>query len=353
VSARRGARPFSLDVVWPMKTHIAGIIFADAQRIALLVPVLIGIVGLLVYRLMHSSWAIRALAGTKIALAFRNLSLPRKRLQAGLLTGAAVLLALALLRPQWNKREEIVTQEGRDLFIALDISRSMLATDCEPNRLECAKQKVKQLLATLTCERVGLILFSGSAFVQCPLTSDFVTFKTFLDHVNVETISSGTTALDQAVKTALETFGHMEGKKNKLIALFTDGEDFSRELRRYKQQAHEQGLRIFTFGVGTAEGAPIPLYDEDGTQIGHQKNRSGNVVISRLNEGILQTLAQDAGGVYLQMTEDTRDVQTLVHQVQSFETEMLEDKSYSAYEDQYHWFLLGSFILFALEWIIA
>jgi len=336
-----------------MTTQIAGITLAAVQRVALLIPVLACLVALLAYRLVRSSWAIRALAGTKIALAFRHLSISRRQLQAGLLGGAALLLALALLRPQWNKREEVVTQEGRDLFVALDISRSMLATDCEPNRLACAKQKIKQLLATLSCERVGLILFSGSAFVQCPLTSDFVTFKTFLDHVNVETISSGTTALDQAVKTTLQAFGRMEGKKNKLLAVFTDGEDFSRDLRHYKQSALDAGLRIFTFGVGTAEGAPIPLYDESGKQTGHQKNSSGGVVISQLNEGILQTLAQDAGGTYLQMTEDASDVQRLAQQVQSFEKEMLEDKTYSAYEDQYHWFLLGSFILFALEWVLA
>lgn len=156
-----------------MKIEIAGIIFAAAQRVALLVPILVGIVGLLAYRMARSSWAIKALAGTKLALAFRNLSLPRKRLQVALLTGASALLALALLRPQWNKRDEIVSQEGRDLFIALDISRSMLASDCEPNRLACAKQKIKQLLATLSCERVGLILFSGSAFLSpaLPLSS--------------------------------------------------------------------------------------------------------------------------------------------------------------------------------------
>jgi len=336
-----------------MKTQIACIIFAALERLAFLLPLLAGIAALAVYRLMRSGWAIKLLAGSNLSHAFRNLSLPRKRLQVLLLGSAATLMVLALLRPQWNKREEIVTQEGRDLFIALDISRSMLATDCEPNRLACAKQKIKQLLATLSCERVGLILFSGSAFVQCPLTADFDTFKTFLDHVSVETISTGTTALDQAVRTTLQTFARMEGKKNKLLAIFTDGEDFSRELRHYKQAAQDANLRIFTFGVGTPEGAPIPLYNEDGSQAGHQKNRSGGIVISRLNEGILQTLANDAGGAYLQMTEDSRDVQTLVQQLQSFEKETLEDKSFSAYEDQYHWFLLGSFILLALEWVIA
>jgi len=335
-----------------MNMQIFGITFAAAERALILVPLLAGVAILSAYKFFWQQRAANMLTAAHLSHLLRNFCTRTRFLKAALVVGGTTMLALALLRPQWNKREEVIAQEGRDLFIALDISRSMLATDCEPNRLACAKQKIKQLLGSLSCERAGLILFSGSAFVQCPLTADFAAFKTFLDHVDVETISSGTTALDQALKTALRAFDGMENKKNKIVAIFTDGEDFSSNLRHYKQQAHEQGLHIFTFGVGTGEGAPIPLYDSAGNQVGHQKNNQGNIVISRLNEGILETLAQDAGGHYLRMTQDADDVETLARHVHAFEKEQFEDTRYSAYEDQYHWFLLAGFIMLALEWLV-
>ena len=269
-----------------------------------------------------------------------------------LLGVASLFLFVALLRPMWNKKEETVEQEGRDLFIALDISRSMLATDCNPNRLICAKNKIKKLLPMLSSERVGLILFSGSSIIQCPLTTDYGAFMMFLDAIDAETVASGTTALDQAIAKALEAFGAMKDKKNKLLVIFTDGEDFSSNLTTIKRQAIQQGLHIFTVGVGTQEGAPIPLYDPYGKQIGHQLDDKGNVVITHLNEGILRSVAQDSGSIYLSATADDSDLRSLVHAVSSFEKEKIEDKKIAMLEDQYHYFLLVSFICLLLEWIL-
>ena len=263
-----------------------------------------------------------------------------------------IFLCLALLRPQWNKSEETIMQEGRDLYVALDISRSMLATDCNPNRLIFAKEKIKKLIQHLSCERVGLILFSGSAFVQCPLTSDYSAFNLYLDAVDAELISSGTTALDQAIMQALTSFEAVPERKNKLLVLFTDGEDFSHNLHDVKQQATEAHLSIFTVGIGTPEGAPVPLFDVHGKLIGHQKDKYGGVVISRLNEGILSSLAQDAGGTYIRATNNDDDIMMFINKVQVFEKEQLAERKHSRYEDQYHYFLLVSFICFALEWLL-
>jgi len=243
-------------------------------------------------------------------------------------------------------------QEGRDLYIALDISRSMLATDSSPNRLICAKEKIKRLIKKLSCERVGLILFSGSAFVQCPLTSDYAAFHLYLDAVDAELISSGTTALDQAIRQALTSFVSIPERKSKLLVLFTDGEDFSHNLNDIKQEATDSHLSIFTIGVGTPEGAPVPLFDHHGNIIGHQKDAKGGVVISRLNEGILRTLSQDAGGSYIRATDNDDDVTAFVSAVNAFEKEELAEQKFSRYEDQYHYFLLVSFICFALEWLL-
>lgn len=308
--------------------------------------------GLLIYRLVHTRNAIRLLAGPWVDRLFRHVS-PYKNITKAVLTFISILfLLLALLRPQWNKKEEVVAQEGRDLFIALDISRSMLATDVQPDRLTQAKQKIKQLLQRLDAERVGLILFSGSAFVQCPLTADLSAFNLYLDQVDVETISSGSTAIEQALREALRAFNRIPERKNKLLVLFTDGEDFSSNLSSFKQEAQKENLRVFTIGVGTPEGAPIPLYDASGKRTGHQKDEKGNIVITRLNEGILRTLAHDAGGMYIRVAQDDTDMKTLVQQVHTFEKEKFEDRIFSQLEEQYPYFLLVSFVSLILEWLL-
>ncbi len=282
----------------------------------------------------------------------RNVSPKKQLLKSVLLFVGVLFLCFALLRPQWDKSEETIVQEGRDLYIALDISRSMLATDCFPNRLDFAKNKIKNLVKKLSCERVGLILFSGSAFVQCPLTSDYGAFYLYLDAVDAELISSGTTALDQAIAQAVASFASAPDRKSKLLALFTDGEDFSQNLNNIKQEAAESGLSIFTFGVGTPEGAPVPLFDVHGKLLGHQKDAQGGVVISRLNENVLHSLSQDAGGRYIRAVDNENDIATFIKAVCAFEKEQISERKHSRYEDQYHYFLLVSFICFLVEWLL-
>lgn len=263
-----------------------------------------------------------------------------------------MLLFIALLQPAWGKKEEVVEQEGRDLLIALDVSKSMLAQDRSPNRLEFAKAKIRKLVNKLKSERVGLLLFSGSTIIQCPLTSDYKAFFLFLDQIDAETISSGTTALDQAILKAIKMYETMPSKKHKLLAIFTDGEDFSSNLAGIKAKAIEMGLTIFTLGLGTPEGAPIPLYDERGNAMGHQKDHKGAVVITRLNEGILKTLAEETGGTYLCASDNQHDIQELIKRVEQFEKEAFEDRHFSNLEERYPYFVAGSLICFALEWML-
>ena len=330
-----------------------GLITWGATENLIVAPILILAIFFLFYRFRRSKRAAKLLAASSLAAKMlRNFSSAKLLSKMVLMTLGMLFLFLALLRPQWNRREETVMQEGRDLFIALDVSRSMLARDYEPDRLNFAKKKIKRLLHTLDCERVGLLLFSGTAFVQCPLTSDHAAFTMFLDSVDVETISSGTTALDLAIKKVLEAFGQNPDRKNKLLVLYTDGEDFSSNLAGVKRQAHQEGLHIFTMGVGTPEGAPIALLDEKGKPKGHQLDQKGAVVISRLNEGILHTLAADSGGAYIRLTQDDTDIKALMRQVQQFEKEQLEDKKFATLEEQYPYFLLISLISFALEWLL-
>lgn len=266
--------------------------------------------------------------------------------------GALLSLFIAILQPQWDKKEQIIKQEGRDLLIVLDISKSMLAQDLKPNRLEFIKLKIRSLLDKLTCERVGLILFSGSAFVQCPLTVDYAALLMFLDQVDTETISSGTTAIDEALEKTIELYKEYPGRKNRLVLLATDGEDFSSNLSLVQQQAKKENLQIFALGVGSVDGAPIPRINEHGQQAGYEQETDGSVALSKLNEKLLQEICTSIGGTYLQATYDDYDLDSIVAKINSFEKDKFSDKSLSLYEDQYPWFLAISWACLALEWII-
>lgn len=310
------------------------------------------LVGILCYQLRKKRRAVTQLAGVWAPVLIHNFSVSRAMVKIALSSVGILFLSIALLRPQGRVIEDKVAQQGRDVYFALDISRSMLAADVAPDRLTCAKEKIKQTIALLSCERVGLILFSGSAYVQCPLTADITAFTSFLNQVDVETISSGSTALDAALRTSLDAFEHMRAKKNKLLVLLTDGEDFSTSLADVKQRAHEQGLHIFAWGVGTVEGAPIPVFDPEGNPAGHQRDEQGAIVISQLNEAVLRSLVKDIGGDYIRLTADDTDVRSLVKKVQSFEKEAFDDTVVKRFDEKYPYFVLISFICFLIEWLL-
>lgn len=335
-----------------MSMTLAGITWADTHAL-IYFPLLIAAIGLIVYRYYSKQSLMKYLAVKKYhSLLFSHYSYITSYVKAVLLAISLLFLFLTLLHPQWSKKEEVVTQEGRDLLIALDISRSMLAQDLKPTRLECAKNKIKKLTSLLSCERVGLILFSGAPFVQCPLTTDYGAFHMFLDTLDVQTVSSGTTAIEQAIQKALQLFGIMKDKKNRILVVFTDGEDFSSNLKGIKEKAKEVGLHIFTIGVGTPQGAPVPVIDDHGKQKGVQHDNKGAIVISRLNEGILRSLSQETGAEYIKISTDDADIEQLVQAVQRYEKEKFEDKKFERYEEQYPYFLIISFICLALEWIL-
>ena len=307
----------------------------------------------LAYRWYRSYRLIKMLGKTINGHCFlRNTSLTRVTIKAIFWALGLFFIFITLLHPAWNKKEESVIQEVRDLFIALDISRSMLAQDVTPSRLEFAKAKIRSLVNSLDSERIGLILFSGSSLVQCPLTTDHAAFFMYLNQIDIDTIASGTTSLDKAIAQAIQAFKETGTQKNKLLVIFSDGEDFSSNLSALKNDAHEQGLTIFTIGIGSAEGAPIPLYDYSGKQSGHLRDANGTVVISRLNDGILQNLAQDVGGIYIHATQDQNDLSTLIHLVQKHEKEKRDERTFARLEEQYPFFLIISFICLAIEWLL-
>lgn len=333
--------------------EFAGVYWASWQSLWFILPLSLLVIIIVMWRSVQTQQVLRILQASSMRSTFYGTSRLRRFMKSLLWLVGFVLLSIVFMRPQTYKNDRMVKQEGRDLLIAVDVSRSMLAQDCEPNRLALTKQKIHALVSQLESDRVGLVLFSGSAYVQCPLTSDYAAFFMFLDALDVETVSSGSTALGEAIRESLNVFKKIPDRKNKLLVLFTDGEDFSTNLAGIRQDAQQEHLTIFTMGVGTVQGAPIPLFDEKGKQVGHQKDEKGAVVISRLNETMLCELAQETGGFYVRVAaENDKDIQSLIQKVVNYEKEHFEDKKLAQREEQYHWLLMVSFICFALEWIL-
>ncbi len=336
-----------------MKQLLSQVHWASAHNIKYL-PLIVIAIGISIWQYYKRHYAISVLASPAWStLLIAHFSQSRHYIKQACIIIGLCMLFMALLQPQWHKKEEPITQKGRDVFIAFDISKSMLAEDVSPNRLTAAKTKIKQLMSMLSCERIGLMLFAGSPVIQCPLTTDYDAFLMFLNQIDHNTISSGTTAIDKAIQKALELFNTNQGQAhNKVLLLFTDGEDFSSNLSAIKDEAQRLGLRIITVGVGTSAGAPIPLLDANQEKRGYQLDEKGKVVISALNEGILNSLAHNLNGLYVQVTSDATDLKKIVSYIEHIEKEKFEDKKVQTLQEQYHYFSAIAFICFLLEWML-
>jgi Ca-activated chloride channel family protein len=328
-----------------------GIYWAGAHRIIWL-PVFVLFIFLIIRHYLRVCKSVDLLVHKDTQkYVFKHFSLRMYFVKMVCLGGVVVLLFLALLQPQWGKKEVITQQEGRDLLIALDISRSMLEKDFAPNRLEFVKLKIRNLLQKLDFERVGLILFSGSAFLQCPLTIDHAAFLMFLDQVDVETISSGTTSIGAALEKAVEVFSQSK-RKTKLVVLATDGEDFSVNLSQMRAKAEQEQIRVFSLGVGTLDGAPVPIVDVKGNVVGHEVNDQGGIVLTKLNETLLRNISKDLRGNYFRVTYNDSDIDGFARIIKQYEKEKFEERKISYYHDQYPWLLGFAFILLLLEWVL-
>ncbi|MBS1988638.1 VWA domain-containing protein [Candidatus Dependentiae bacterium] len=333
-------------------SDLFGIHFSGSGRLIFL-PLFLLLIGLTIRNYRRISKTFTQLTHRTLhSIIFPHFSRTKQLLKACCLSLSLIFLFIALMQPQWGKKEQIIVQEGRDLMVLLDVSRSMLAQDMRPNRLEFSKLKIRSLLDKLTVERLGLILFSGSAFVQCPLTADRAAFLMFLENVDAEAISSGTTSIGSALNRAVDVFANAPERKNKLILLITDGEDFSLNINEAKQRAIQDQVTLFALGVGTKQGAPIPIVDSMGKQVGHEMDGQGNVQLSALNETMLKDICKTLQGNYFKAEYQDDDLDSLVGLIKKFEKEQFTDKKLSLYEDHYPWFLGIATALLALEWIL-
>ncbi len=229
-----------------------------------------------------------------------GVSKPRQKVRLALLVISVVLLILAMARPQWGFKWEEAKQRGLDIVVAIDASRSMLARDIKPNRLERSKLAALDLMKLARTDRLGLIAFAGTAFLQCPLTLDDEAFRQSISVVNPDIMPQGGTALAETIMTALSAFKN-EGDNYRILVLFTDGEDHEEGVLEAAELAAKEGMRIFTIGIGSPQGELIPIGSGSGGAQ-YLKDDSGNVVKSRLNEELLQQIAGAAKGFYLNLS---------------------------------------------------
>lgn len=212
---------------------------------------------------------------------------PARRWRSLLLLLGLSLVIFAVARPQWGARAVMLKRRGLDIVVALDVSKSMLATDVKPDRLTRAKREISGVLDRLAGDRIGLVVFAGDAFVQCPLTLDAAAARLLLEAVDTHSAGRPGTAIAEAIRTASDMFETNE-HQFKVLILVTDGESTEGDALSAAQDAAKVGIRIYTVGVGTPSGEPIPVYDDEGQQLGFKKDDAGQVVLSKLDEVELQ-----------------------------------------------------------------
>ena len=275
----------------------------------------------------------------------------RQKLKAALLLGAICLLIFSLMQPRWGFQWEDITRKGIDVIVAIDVSQSMLAEDIKPNRLERAKRKVYDLCQMLEGDRIGLIAFAGTSFVQCPLTLDYGAFKIFLDYLNPDLIPVPGTAIGDAIRTAIKGFNSRE-RTSKALILITDGEDHENKPLEAAQEAKKEGIRIFTIGIGQEGGAPIPLQDGSG---GFKKDERGDLVLSKLDETTLQKIALETGGSYVRSVTGDMDLNKIYKEDirGSIEKKELRSTRKKRWEERFQWFVFAAIALLAMEFLLS
>ncbi len=274
----------------------------------------------------------------------------RQKLRMAGVVLAVVCLILALARPQWGFTWEEVKQRGLDIVVAIDTSKSMLAEDIAPNRLARAKLAALDLMQQAKSDRLGLVAFAGSAFLQCPLTIDDNAFRQSVEALDVNIIPSGGTALAEAINVAREAF--KEGDNYKVLVIFSDGEDNDEGALAAAQKAAEDGLRIFTVGVGTAEGELLRVKDAKN-RTDYIRDDQGNVVKSRLNENLLQEVAfATEGRMYLRLA-GAKTIDSLYEQgLAPLPKSEGQEKLVKQYHERYHWPLTAAILFLLFEMLL-
>ncbi len=273
-----------------------------------------------------------------------NQSLFKGILKILILCTAFACLSLALVNPKIGTKLETVRSEGVDIVFAVDVSKSMLAEDIAPNRLEKSKQLVTQIINSLASDRVGIIAYAGKAFPQLPITTDYASAKMFLQNMNTDMLSSQGTAIHEAIELAKTYYDDAE-QTNRVLIIISDGEDHGNEALDIAEEASEEGIRIFTIGVGDVKGGPIPI-KRNGIIQNYKKDKQGETVITKLNEETLNNIAKESNGLYINGSNTNDVVSGIKEMLDKMDKMEFESKQIADFKDQFQWFLgFGIFLL--------
>ena len=257
---------------------------------------------------------------------------------------AVVCFCIALVNPKVGTKLETVTREGVDIVFAVDVSKSMLAEDVAPSRLEKAQQLTAQIINNLVSDRVGIIAYAGKAVPQLPITTDYAAAKMFLQNMNTDMLSSQGTAIDEAIQLSRTYFNDAE-QTNRVLVIISDGEDHKDLNLDVAKAAAKEGIKIFTIGVGSEKGGPIPL-KRNGVVMRYKKTQKGETVITKLNPNTLTAIAEEANGLFIQGQNTKQVTEKIAEILNKLEKKEFEAKEFSEFKDQFQWFLgLGLFFL--------
>ena len=253
---------------------------------------------------------------------------------------------IGLSRPQIGARLKEQEIKGAEIIIAIDVSNSMLAEDYSPNRLERAKLAVSRLVDKLRDDRIGLVIFAGTSFVQLPVTTDYVSAKMFLNSIDTGSIPIQGTALGDAITTCIRSFS-AQSDKSRAIILITDGENHEDDPVAAAKQAAEMGIKVFTIGVGSPEGKPIPMNGE------LLKDKDGEIVVSRLDEAVLQEIAAEGNGAYVRAGNSEFGLNPIIDDLRKLEDEKYSSVVFEEYDEQFMYFLAIALVFFVLEMLVG
>ena len=257
-----------------------------------------------------------------------------------------LFFVIGLSRPQIGAKIKEHETKGAEIMIALDVSNSMLAEDYSPNRLERAKLAITRLVDKLRDDRIGLIVFAGNSFVQLPITTDYVSAKMFLNSISTDSVPIQGTAIGEAINTAIRSFS-AQSEKSRAVIVITDGENHEDDPVAAAKQAAEMGIRVFAIGVGSPEGKPIPM---DGELL---KDKEGNIVVTRLDEAVLQEVASVGNGAYVRAGNSEFGLNPIIDDIRKMEDEKYNSIVFEEFDEQFMYFMAIALFFFVLEMLIG
>jgi Ca-activated chloride channel family protein len=326
--------------------------FANPEYLLALYAVPIIIVLYWLYRKNRSKLLERFSEKKLHIVLFPSFSGLKNTIKFSLIIVALVCLIIAAANPQIGTKMEEVKQTGIDVFILLDVSLSMQAEDIKPNRLDKAKFQISNLISRLRGDRIGLVIFSGEAYVQFPLTTDYSAANLFLSAVDFNSVPQPGTAIASAISLALKSFDK-SATTEKVIIIITDGEDHEGDVNSVVSEANNAGIKIFTIGLGSTGGSPIPIYNSRGQRTGFKKDKQENVVLTKLNEETLQQIAASANGEYLRGSNYEDHLDKIYEELSELEKSEFGVKKVTDYEDRFYYFLIPAIVLLLLDFFIT